>query len=74
MPIDASLLAILRCPKSHTDLRLASQEEADRLYVRWARVSPAVIPTGFLISADGSWAYAERDGVPCLLVDEAIAL
>jgi uncharacterized protein YbaR (Trm112 family) len=74
MAISASFLVNLRCPKSHAPLRLASADEASALASKWNQTNNPMPPTGFLISTDGAWAYPERDGVPCLLIDEAIAL
>jgi uncharacterized protein YbaR (Trm112 family) len=74
MAVPDSLLTLLRCPKSLLPLRWASPEESGVLGEKWNRSNNPVAPTGFLISADNRWAYPERDGVPCLLLDEAIAL
>jgi uncharacterized protein YbaR (Trm112 family) len=74
MPVPDTLLTVLRCPKSHSALRPASPEEAAALSDKWSHTNNALTPTGFLISTQGQWAYPERNGVPCLLVDEAIAL
>ena len=74
MSVPDRLLPLLRCPKSHRTLRPASEEETLVLEGKWNRTVNSVTPTGFLISTDGAWGYPVRDDVPCLLLDEAIAL
>jgi len=72
MPVTETLLHLLRCPKNHGPLRPASSEETVNLKAKYHLHHQDIVPTGFLISVNGDWAYVEREGVPCLLIDEAI--
>ena len=75
MPIPESFIAMLRCPKTHSDLRLARPEEVTRITEKWIVRNPGTDNlTGFLVSVDGAWGYVERNGIPCLLLDEAVPL
>jgi len=75
MAIQDSFLATLRCPKTFSGLRLALPEEATLITERWIVKNPgAANLTGFLVSTDGAWGYVERNGIPCLLLDDAVAL
>ena len=56
-------------------MRLALPEEATLITERWIVKNPgAANLTGFLVSTDGAWGYVERNGIPCLLLDDAVAL
>lgn len=78
--IDAELLAMLCCPESRQDLRLAEAGEVAKLNeaIRAGQlrnrggqpVGEAI--DGALVRADGRWAYPIRDGIPVMLIDEAL--
>jgi uncharacterized protein YbaR (Trm112 family) len=81
MPISRELLDILVCPITRSRLTEADQESTQRLRDRlesgeakprgsmdW-KVSQV---TGFLVTEDGSHAYAVIDGVPNLLPSSSI--
>jgi uncharacterized protein YbaR (Trm112 family) len=75
MPIQDSFLEMLRCPKTFSGLRRAQPEEAILINEKWiVKNSGADNLTGFLVSTDGAWGYVERNGIPCLLLDEAVAI
>ena len=75
MPIHDSFLEMLRCPKTFSSLRRAQPEEATLINKKWiVKNSAPNDVTGFLVSADRAWGYVERNGIPCLLLDEALAL
>ena len=76
------LLALLVCPATHQDVALATPEELERLIqgiregeVRTVagREADAALD-GALVRQDGAVAYAIRDGIPVMLVDEALAI
>lgn len=80
--IDEALLAILACPQNHMPLRLADERLLNQVNeaIREGRVTnnagDAVtepIREG-LVREDGALFYPVRDGIPVLLVDEAIPL
>jgi uncharacterized protein YbaR (Trm112 family) len=80
--VDKELLAILVCPENHTPLHAADNRLVERLN--------ALIETGMLknrsekrverkmdgglVRDDGTFLYPILDGIPVLLVDEAIPL
>ncbi len=80
--MDARLIKILVCPENRTPLELAKPELMDRLnraiptgHVR-NRAGQAVSQplVGGLIREDRAMLYPIVDGIPSLLVDEAIPL
>jgi len=79
--VDPELLAILRCPESLQPLRLADDSTAQRL-LQQARqgalqnLQGSKVEADFeavLVREDGKRAYLVRDGIPVMLIDEAVA-
>jgi uncharacterized protein YbaR (Trm112 family) len=80
--VDPELLSILRCPESLQPLRLAEDSEVQRLLsqarhgalgnLAGAKVAPDF--EALLVREDGKRAYFVRDGIPVMLIDEAVAL
>lgn len=80
--VDPELLEILACPEDKTPVRPATPEELEGLNARIGRgevrnrgggtVGEAV-PEG-LVREDGRFLYPVRDGIPIMLVEEAIPL
>lgn len=77
---DAELLKILRCPKDHSELSLASPElvlrtndkiRAGRLYTTGGQLLKKPIDGG-LVRAAGDLLYPIMEGIPVMLGDEAI--
>jgi len=62
MPVEASLIQILACPACHAPL----EDRTD------APSGPAAEPELLCTSGDCGLAYPVRDGIPVLLVDEAL--
>jgi uncharacterized protein YbaR (Trm112 family) len=82
MAVSDELLAILRCPENRTSLHRADEAQVDELNRKIAArelknrggqtVEDAM--DGGLIRQDGALLYPIVDGIPKLLVDEAILL
>ena len=75
------LLSLLRCPRTGDALRVAT---ADEVAAANQQISAGTLRDaggervteplgGGLITADGSWMYAIRDGIPTMIPEEAIA-
>ena len=80
--VDPELLAILRCPESLQPVRLAEEATVQRL-LQQARqgalqnLQGSKVPPDFealLVREDGKRGYLVRDGIPVMLIDEAVAL
>ena len=80
--VDPELLAILRCPESLQPVRLAEEATVQRL-LQQARqgalnnLQGSKVPADFealLVREDGKRGYLVRDGIPVMLIDEAVAL
>ena len=80
--VDPELLAILRCPESLQPVRLADDSMVRRLQdqarqgslqnLRGEKVAADF--EALLLREDGKRAYLVRDGIPVMLIDEALAL
>jgi len=80
--IDKNLLDILVCPENHTPLQLADDQLVAKLNEAIAvgdvsnRSGEAVTEPidGGLVREDGTLLYPIREGIPVMLIDEAIPL
>jgi uncharacterized protein YbaR (Trm112 family) len=80
--IPAEILKLLRCPETGQALVEASPEQlsgiealrsSGALHDRSGRTVSGKIDAG-LVRDDGKWLFPVRDGIPVLLVDEALPL
>lgn len=80
--VDASLVQILVCPETHQPVHIADEETVSKVNAAISagtlknREGEAVqdqIETG-LIREDGAYLYPVWDGIPTMLVGDAIAL
>lgn len=82
MPIDPEFLRVMICPRTHSPLRVASADEIDALNARISAgtavtfggrtVSDAVVEG--LVPEGEPVLYPIVEGIPVLLVDEAIRM
>ncbi len=80
--VDPELLSILRCPESLQDVRLAKDSVVLRLRELAQQgilknLKGEKVPADFeaiLVRQDGKRGYLVRDGIPVMLIDEAVAL
>ena len=80
--VDPELLAILRCPETLQPVRLADDSVVRRLQDQARQgalqsISGSKVKADFealLIRQDEKRAYLIRDGIPVMLIDEAVAL
>ena len=81
--VDESFLSLLRCPRTGGELRLAGAEELGGVTTKapekggssnaaGRKLTQAM--EGALVSECGSWLYPVHEGIPVLLVEEAVAL
>jgi len=73
---------LLRCPETHQKLtaappgllaRLRSEQAAGKLFTSAGKLVPAPIEEG-LLREDGAMLYPVWDGIPVMVVEEAIPL
>lgn len=80
--VDPELLAILRCPESLQPVRLAEEAVVQRLLEQARQgalqnLQGSRVPADFealLVREDGKRGYLVREGIPVMLIDEALAL
>ena len=80
--VDPELLAILRCPETLQPVRLADDSTVQRLRDQARQGSLQNLQgekvasdfEALLVRQDGKRAYLVRDGIPVMLIDEAMAL
>ena len=80
--VDGAFLSLLRCPRTGAELRIAEPEELaainDSLVkgelenVAGRKLEQTM--EGALVSACGRWLYPVHEGIPVLLVEEALEL
>ncbi len=82
MSLDPDLLAMLRCPENHGVLELASDDQVAAINAQITSGAAALVGGGAvdkpieagLVRADGAVLYPIVDGIPVLLIEQAIAL
>ena len=80
--MDPELLQILCCPETHQELHVAEPSQVETLNRRIAQgdlLNRAGQPVkerldGALVRADGRFLYPIHQGIPVLLIDEAVPL
>jgi len=80
--VDQSFLSLLRCPRTGGEIRLAGAEElaAYNEALGEGKLSNAAgkkleqAMEGALVSECGRWLYPVHEGIPVLLVEEAVPL
>jgi uncharacterized protein YbaR (Trm112 family) len=79
--VDASLVAILACPETHQPVKVADEATVSKvneaiaagsLKNRDGETVSEAIESG-LIREDGAYLYPVREGIPVMLIGEAIA-
>lgn len=80
--MDEKFLSLLRCPRTGEELRVADPRELaecnesiqEGTLNNAAGQQLAKAMEGALVSAGGRWLYPVSDGIPVLLVEEAVPL
>lgn len=80
--VDDSFLSLLRCPRTGEELRVAEPRELAGYNesIENGQLNNAAGTTlrqameGALVTAGGHWLYPVHDGIPVLLVEEAVPL
>ena len=75
MPVAAALLALLRCPETQQPLAAAPEALVARAKAEAWPTRAGAVPPPFeeaLLREDGGLLYPIRQGIPILLLDEAI--
>ena len=80
--VDEGFLSLLRCPRTGAELRIAQPEELAAIHESHLKGElenaagrrPERAIEGALVSACGRWLYPVHEGIPVLLVEEALEL
>ena len=80
--MDGAFLSLLRCPRTGEELRVAGAEElagynrsiTDGKLINVAGRKPEQAMEGALVTEGGQWLYPVLEGIPVLLVEEAVPL